>query len=884
MNKKKTMRTVAVVLGTALSVSALGVLTGCKKTSRLVVMTEALNGLFNPFYSTSGTDMNVVGMTQLSMLTTDASGHVAYGQDEATVVLDYATSFNANEGDSGKGVTTYYFVLKNGIKYSDGKPLTMNDVLFNMYVYLDPVYTGSSTMYSTDIVGLTKYRTQQNNSSGAGSADDALSLGANSRAQDRIQELINVFEATGKITGTGGSVSYSATEEQMQNAIASWSSFSDGFKSAISNKELTVEEYRAQLKADYEFTLKTFKEELQSDYDSAKDSFTEDPYKSTGEFDEITSFMYMEGYVTLKYKQEAGGTADRNQIEEVRRNYSQSVVNTKDKAIEYVYNDRVSTALNEILQFYATGTTVRTDFISKATEVILHENLQEGELPFDSVEGIVSMGHEAGVTDTQITTSNGVYKIARQHNEDGTVANEGEYDVLRIKINGVDPKAIWNFGFSVAPYHYYSNPDDPNCAMNIAQHKFGVQWGSYDFMRNVIQGTNSYGASKNQVPVGAGPYAATNSSGKSETPSGGDFYNSGIVYYKANENFLLGAPKIKLLCYQVVSSTNALDMLASGAVHYVTPQLTDDNARRIESLGSKGISSKSTWQLGYGYIGVNAGKVQDINLRKAIMSAMDIRRALSYYSAGTVANIAYPMSLVSWAYPRQDGYTFDPDNPLNGRESNNGKDYMMFTDDTTALQKIDDYMRAAGVSANDSRLKIKFTIAGSNLTEHPIYSVFTHAATLLNSKGWQIDVVPDTNALTKLSTGSLTVWAAAWGSTIDPDMYQVYHKNSTATSVLSWGYREILANQGGYPTENDIITKMSTVIEQARETNDETVRTGLYKTAMDYVLQLAVELPVYQRQELFAYNAKVIDESTLPATINSYSSPLGKIWEVDFAK
>ena len=154
----------------------------------------------------------------------------------------------------------------------------------------------------------------------------------------------------------------------------------------------------------------------------------------------------------------------------------------------------------------------------------------------------------------------------------------------------------------------------------------------------------------------------------------------------------------------------------------------------------------------------------------------------------------------------------------------------------------------------------------------------------MNSKGWQIDVVPDTNALTKLSTGSLTVWAAAWGSTIDPDMYQVYHKNSTATSVLSWGYREILANQGTYATENDIITRMSTIIEQARETNDEATRTGLYKTAMDYVLQLAVELPVYQRKELFAYNAKVIDEKTLPETINSYSSPLGKIWEVDFAK
>ncbi len=39
----------------------------------------------------------------------------------------------------------------------------MRDVLFNIYVYLDPVYTGSSTMYSTEIVGLAEYRTQSRN-------------------------------------------------------------------------------------------------------------------------------------------------------------------------------------------------------------------------------------------------------------------------------------------------------------------------------------------------------------------------------------------------------------------------------------------------------------------------------------------------------------------------------------------------------------------------------------------------------------------------------------------------------------------------------------------------------------------------------------------------
>lgn len=37
----------------------------------IVIMTEELSGLFNPFYATSGTDMDVVGMTQIGMLGTD---------------------------------------------------------------------------------------------------------------------------------------------------------------------------------------------------------------------------------------------------------------------------------------------------------------------------------------------------------------------------------------------------------------------------------------------------------------------------------------------------------------------------------------------------------------------------------------------------------------------------------------------------------------------------------------------------------------------------------------------------------------------------------------------------------------------------------------------
>ena len=56
------------------------------------MMTEELNGLFNPFYATAGTDMDIVGMTQIGMLTTDDNGNTTCGENEATVVLDYEIS------------------------------------------------------------------------------------------------------------------------------------------------------------------------------------------------------------------------------------------------------------------------------------------------------------------------------------------------------------------------------------------------------------------------------------------------------------------------------------------------------------------------------------------------------------------------------------------------------------------------------------------------------------------------------------------------------------------------------------------------------------------------------------------------------------------------
>ena len=830
------------------------------KPDALVIMTEELDGLFNPFYSTTAPDGTIVAMTQIGMLTTGYENKevtVACGDEEPVVVKDYAVNY-----DSAKDQTTYTFVIKNGITFSDGKPLTMGDVLFNLYVYLDPVYTGSNTMYSTDIVGLQDYRTQTLGS-GTTNTDDTISRNATGRAQNRINELINLYTAVGK-TQTQGS--YSADYAKMIDAINTHS-LSPGYKEAVSvdKASVTVD----QLKADYEKALKYFEEELRTDYNSAKDAYTEEPYKSTAEFTdeykEVTSFMYAEGYVTIEYEKDENNKDIKSQIKKVIKNYNPDVVKDMESAIKYVYDSKVEQELHIILSYWATANKLRTEFTAAAKEVLLKENAKDGELAIPNISGIVSLGHTTDVA--TVTAKNGTYTVAHEHNADGTVKNAEEYDVLEITINGVDPKAIWNFAFSVAPQHYYAE----GYTVDIANNKFGVEYGSFDFHTKVLQSPRNV-----KVPMGAGAYIATNNQ-NGDNPEGTAFFSNNVVYFKANEKFLLGAPKIDKVRYQVVSASNALNALEAGSVHFVTPQFTQNNIDRINGMASKGIEKAWTDQLGYGYIGINAGKVPDINLRKAIMSAMDTSLALSYYSTGMAETIYWTMSTVSWAYPKDD-------NGSNSRDNLHSYPAIKFNKET-AKAAILDYMDAAGVSAGDKALSIKFTIAGANLTDHPTYQTFQSAADLLNECGWDIEVVPDTQALTKLSTGSLAVWAAAWGSTIDPDMYQVYHKNSSATSTLAWGYREILAAPAAYPEETLILNDLSSLIDEARETEDKAIRSDLYQQAMGKVLDLAVELPVYQRKVLYAYDANVIKADTIPSAeeLNPYTSPLDRIWEIEFA-
>ena len=303
----------------------------------------------------------------------------------------------------------------------------------------------------------------------------------------------------------------------------------------------------------------------------------------------------------------------------------------------------------------------------------------------------------------------------------------------------------------------------------------------------------------------------------------------------------------------------------------VEPACKQENVSAIGKKESDGFASTPVLTNGYGYIGINAEKVPNIKVRQAIMHAINTQLAVQYYF-GYSMPIYRPMTKASWAYPASTDAL--------------GQYYKYDSTGATSkalLEEAGYYDRGDGVYTDGIHVcEYTFTIAGDT-TDHPAYQLLKNAAEILNKNGFKIEVKTDINALKKLNNGDLTVWAAAWGAGVDPDMYQVYHIDSTAGSTANWGYKAIKRNPSGmYDEELAIVEDLSEIIDLARETTDIEDRKIYYAQALDKVMELAVELPTYQRNDLYAYNTNVIDvDSLTPAEdLSPYNGPMSRLWEV----
>lgn len=103
----------------------------------LVVAYSPFSEKFSPFFADTSYDMDVVGMTQISLMTTDRMGGIIYNAIEGETVPYNGTDYTyygpadiSVNYDKDADTTTYTAKIRDDLTFSDGVPVTADDIIF----------------------------------------------------------------------------------------------------------------------------------------------------------------------------------------------------------------------------------------------------------------------------------------------------------------------------------------------------------------------------------------------------------------------------------------------------------------------------------------------------------------------------------------------------------------------------------------------------------------------------------------------------------------------------------------------------------------------------------------------------------------------------------
>jgi len=755
--------------------------TGANASMPIVISDELFDGKFSPFFATSGADTNAVEYTGLVLLVGDKDGAMVAGIDYPCLAYDYS-----QEVSDDKSTSTYKIILKNGITFSDGVPVTVKDVLFSIYTECDPLYDGSSTFYTLKVQGLNEYRTQSSLEQIA-IAEAIVSAGI-SKAEDGSLVLPPVEGATADqqkafwdhLDEGGALFCQSIVDYMMAEGL------NDGNVQGMLSAELTAEDVKADPELQVAFGMMGWG--FGTSYDKATNTFVD----STG-----TEYVLGSGTLTTASYWKAIFAKYGYDISDTGINYEKT---SDGRRIEEYVSD-----------------------IYLANE--------------GKVEGGVN--NISGITSGKMVCDDGV---------------EREY--IQVVCNGVDPTAIFKFNMFVSPWHYYTE------GFAGEMNEFGVSVNNPDFIRCLKD--------KNGTPLGAGPYIF-------------EEYKDNIIYYTANDSFLLGSPKIKTMRVMGLTLGAELDAALTGTVHFTEPSANTVVINDITN--GQGDYAKLAYILvdrdGYGYIGINAQAVPEWNVRKALAYAMNVQLTIDDFY-GELATVNYrTKTKVNWAYPENPECMY----PYDGTGETSKALFLeagYIYDEAANIMYYPEGHEKAG-----QQVTFKATLP-TGAADHPAGTVFVDFQEVLATIGVKIDIEVDENILDKLNTAydsGIQVWAAAWGSGgVDPDMFQIWYSDpavnqssSPVASGLYWLYENGDADQTAH------LKKLNELIMAGRSTLDIEERKVIYAEALELSTAIATEVPTYQRKEMFVYDKEIINSSTLFSgeNVTPFQRPIEYIWNVE---
>ena len=742
-------------------VMCLGLLAGCgdKKTddqtkdenTPLVVGYAAFNEKFSPFFSETEYDQDVWVMTSLGLLNSDRQGQIIMngieGETHAYNGTDYTYYGPADCEivENADGTVDYNFTMRDDIVFSDGEKVTIDDVIFSMYVLCDPTYDGNSTLYAVPIQGMAAYRSGMTTLAKAIAAAGRDNADFTYWTEEQQTKFWDNFDK-GLVPFAQGIVDAcveagAADEGDVAAASAAW-----GF----SGEAKTVEEFALEIGEQYGWSFSAMEKEV-------------------GNSDALSAMMD-----------------------------------------EDVYND------------YPT------------------------------------IGVKTGDSAANIS---GIKKT-------------GDYS-MTVTLDKVDATAIYQLGVTIAPMHYYGDPS----LYDYDNNQFGFPKGDLSSVR-----------AKTTSPMGAGPYKYIK-------------YEDGVVYFEANDSYFLGAPKTKYLNFQqCMSDDDKLNGVITGTIDIADPSFSNDTVEAIEKanggeLDGDKITTNTVDNLGYGYLGMSAacmnvggdpGSEASKDLRKAFATVFAVYRnvAIESYYGERASVINYPISNTSWAAPQptDDGYKVAFSVDVNGND--------IYTSDMTAEQRYDaalqaalGFFEAAGYTVEDgkltaapegAKLEYELQIPADGSGDHPSFMMVSEASKALATIGMNL-IVTDLSDSSGLWDGidarQVDMWCAAWGATVDPDMYQIYYSDVADHN----GDPGVGKNPYGGPAQGGsnkmyciADADLDSMILTARESLDQSYRKTMYKACLDIVVDWAVEVPVYQRQNAIIFSTERVNMSTMTPDITTF--------------
>ena len=439
------------------------------------------------------------------------------------------------------------------------------------------------------------------------------------------------------------------------------------------------------------------------------------------------------------------------------------------------------------------------------------------------------------------------------------IIRTGDYS-LTVHMTEYDATAIYNMSFIIAPLHHYGDVS-----------KYDYDNNKFGFDKGDLSGVKA----KTTEPLGCGPYIFKS-------------YENGVVTMEANPTYFLGEPKTKTILFKEGEDADYVPGIVTGTYDLAVPSISEETLNAITDANSNGELTGDTLTTilvdyrGYGYLGINAdlvnidgnpGSEESKALRKGFMTVLAVYRdtVINSYYGDRAAVIQYPISNTSWAAPQpadegyRAAYSVDADgNDIFDSSMNDEQKYdaalkaaVTFFEKAGYTFDADGKVASAPAGAPES---YEILIPGNGKQDHPTYGIATAASKALETIGIKLTVNDVGSSVwnNALEGNTAQMWVAAWQSTADPDMYQVYHSSNAHGKGT---------NSNHYQVDDPALDAL---IIDGRTSADTEYRKSVYKQAMEIIMDWGVELPVYQRKDCTVASTIRVDCDTLPKDMTPY--------------